>query len=407
MRHPGGTILCTLQAPDNANPGSLFGNENAAGGRGAYAPQAGSNVMNNHHRLSFVFLVTLAAAACSSNANNPSQPSGPTASITAPVTVGPTDNARFRHADQPVTLAVQNVTVTTAGTTTYTFEVATDSAFSTKVQTKDNVPEGTGGQTSVKLDPLPPGKDYFWHARAQRAGTVGVFGTTYAFNIGPGIIIDAPVAVSPLTGGQATVNRPTFTAMNAVRQGPAATLVYMFEIASNPGFSPVAIAGTMTEGPGQTSFTPTTELVPSTTHYWRVTAVDQANSISSAPSTTQSFNSALKSPQGELAAQLGVSLWPGVQPTGSTGRAVLGDNWHVQTLYHAPTRTTFVSPTIEELRLFDLMDRGMGPQGAIDWLHANGYPTTAQYYPSVDVIGIPYEYIARINGRWDLVLRAE
>ena len=356
--------------------------------------------------LSFVLLMTLGSAACGSE-SSPSNPSPPAPSITAPVTVGPIDNTRFRHADQPVTLAVQNVTVTTAGTTTYTFEVATDSAFSTKVQTKDNVPEGTGGQTSVKLDPLPPDKDYYWHARAQRGGTVGVFGPTYAFNIGPGIVISAPVAIGPTTGAQVTVARPTFTALNAVRQGPTGTLVYTFEIASNPGLSPVAISGTVTEGSGQTSFTPTTELAPSATYYWRVTAVDQGNSISSTPSATQSFNSALKTAQGDLAAQLGTSLWPGVQPTAATGRGILGDNWQVQTLYHAPTRTTFQSPSIEGLRLFDLMDRGMSPQGAIDWLHGNGYPTVAQYYPSVAVIGIPYVYMALINGRWDLVLRAE
>ena len=49
----------------------------------------------------------------------------------------------------------------------------------------------------------------------------------------------------------------------------------------------------------------------------------------------------------------------------------------------------------------------MSPQGAIDWLHDNRYPTVAQYYPSVQVIGIPYVYLAFINGRWDTVLRYE
>jgi hypothetical protein len=100
-------------------------------------------------------------------------------------------------------------------------------------------------------------------------------------------------------------------------------------------------------------------------------------------------------------------MWPAAQPPGTTGHSSLGDNWQVQTLYHAPTGTTFISPSIEALRLFDLMDRGMSPQGAIDWLHDNRYPTVAQYYPSVQVIGIPYVYLAFINGRWDTVLRYE
>jgi hypothetical protein len=358
--------------------------------------------MNNLCRISFVILTALGAARCGSN---PAQPST-TSSFTVPVSILPVDRARFRNLDQPVTLSVQNAVTTQAGTTTYTFEIATDAAFSTRVQTKDNVAEGTG-QTSIKLDTLPADKDYYWHARAQRAGTVGPFGTTRTFNIGPAIVLSPPVAVAPLTGAQ-SASRPTFTVSNIVRLGQAGPLVYLFEIASNSTFSPVAISGTVSEGSGQTSFTPATDLAPGVTYYWRATAIDATDSLSSPPSPTQIFTAAARTRQEDLAAQLGVPLWPGAQPPGSTGQAVMGDNWNVQTLYHAPTRTTFVSPTIEELRLFDLMDRGMDPQSAINWMNANGYPTSAAYYPSIRVIGVPFEYMAlSAIGRWDLVLRGE
>jgi hypothetical protein len=357
--------------------------------------------MNKLCRISSVLLTVLGAAACSSS--NPAQPS----TFTTPVPVLPADRARFRNLDQPILLSVQNAVVTQTGTTTYTFEVATDSAFAAKVQTKDNVAEGSGGQTSVKLDALPADKDYYWHARAQRSGAVGPFGTTNTFNIGPAIVLSPPVAVSPLTGTQ-SASRPTFTVSNIVKLGQPGPLVYTFEIASNSGFSPVAVSGTVSEGAGQTSFTPTSDLGPGVTYYWRATAIDATNSLSSPPSTTQVFTTRPRTRQEDLAAQLGVPLWPGVQPPGSTGQAVMGDNWNVQTLYHAPSRTTFVSPTIEELRLFDLMDRGLDPQAAINWLPANGYPTTAAYYPSIRVIGVPYEYMAlSASGRWDLVLRGE
>ena len=121
--------------------------------------------MNNLRRISSVVLTVLGATACSSG-TNPTQPS----TSSAPVSVLPTDRARFRNLDQPVLLSVQNAVIAQAGTTTYTFEVATDSAFSATVQTKDNVAEGPGGQTSVRLDTLPADKDYYWHARAQRTG---------------------------------------------------------------------------------------------------------------------------------------------------------------------------------------------------------------------------------------------
>jgi len=350
-----------------------------------------------------VGLVAVAAAACSG-----STPSQPTPSLSAPVALSPTDNSQVRNADQPITLTVQNVAATGSGTTTYTFEVATDSAFASKVQTKDGVAEGSGNQTSVRLDALPSSRDYFWHARAQRGGTIGTFGSASRFSVGTSISLSPPTAIGPLTGSQATVNRPTFAVTNAARQGSTGAISYQFELALNSNFSPITFAATIPEGTnGQTSFTPTIELTNGTTYFWRCTAVDQANGVSSTPSTTQSFTSAPRTEQQQLAAELGVILWPGIQPAIATGRAILGDNWNVQTLYHAPTRTTFVSPTVEELRLFDLMDRGLSPQGAIDWMLANGYPTTAAYYPSVQVIGVPYEYMALINGKWDLILRAE
>ena len=61
---------------------------------------------------------------------------------------------------------------------------------------------------------------------------------------------------------------------------------------------------------------------------------------------------------------------------------------------------------MEEVRVFDLLDRGFDPQGAIDWMNGNGYRTIAAWYPSVQVIGFQFEYMALVNGRWDIVLKA-
>jgi len=97
-------------------------------------------------------------------------------------------------------------------------------------------------------------------------------------------------------------------------------------------------------------------------------------------------------------------LWTGAHPPGANGHAVLGNNWQVQTLT-AYTGISFVSPTLDALRIFDLLDRGFDPQDAISWMNGNGYPTSAAYYPGTNTIGLPTEYIAFISGRWDLVLR--
>src|ERR1700682_866723 len=90
----------------------------------------------------------LAAIACGSN---PAAPVVPTA---APQLMTRANGAQIANQTQPVTLVVQNAAASKAGTT-YTFEVASDVAFTTKLQTKDGVAEGSSGQTSVKLDALP------------------------------------------------------------------------------------------------------------------------------------------------------------------------------------------------------------------------------------------------------------
>ena len=49
----------------------------------------------------------------------------------------------------------------------------------------------------------------------------------------------------------------------------------------------------------------------------------------------------------------------------------------------------FVSPVIDALREFDLIDRGMDPQSALDWCHNNGYANSGVWVPSAAVVGFP------------------
>ena len=333
--------------------------------------------------------VAAIAAAASCSKSNPAEPSGTTASIAAPRPMTPNNNLAIKNSDQPVTLVAMNAVSTKPGVT-YTFEVATDSGFGTKVQTKDNIAEGSGGQTTVKLDALPAQKDYYWHVRATGGGTTGLFGPTYKFTIGPAISLSAPVPVTPLTGA-ATSDRPTFTVNDTVKSGQTGSLTYIFEIADNAGFSPVNVTGTVAETAGQTSYAPTVSLPTGKTLYWRVTVVDQTNGISSLPSTVQTFTAANP-------------LWPGTVPPGASGHAQQGPGWDPQTLTSF-NGTRFDSPTLEALRIFDLVDRGFDPQGALDWMNGNGYPTTAVWYSSVQAFGFAYQYMALVGGRWELVVR--
>jgi hypothetical protein len=239
----------------------------------------------------------LAVGACGKS--SPASPSLPTASVASPRPLVPANAAQIPNLAQPVTLVAQNAIVTQPGGTVYTFDVATDAAFATKVQTKDGVAEGTNGQTSVKLDPLAADRDYYWHVRATAGGTTGVFGPAYKFTIGPAIVINAPTPVAPANGAS-TSDQPTLTITNATRSGPAGAIVYRFEISSSATFATVTVRGTVPEGRGQTSFTPSPPLRPNTTYYWRATAIDQTNAIPGPPSAPQSFTTSLAIDLGQV-----------------------------------------------------------------------------------------------------------
>ncbi len=232
--------------------------------------------------------VCIVAAACSKS-SSPTQPSTTaaagadgataTASVTVPRAVSPAAGVTIRNTDQPVTLVVANAVITQSAAATYTFEVSTDSAFSSKAYSKTGVAAGASGQTSLTIDKIPAGTNYYWHARAEGGGTVGPFSAARPFTIGPAIVIDSATLVSPISGA-GTGARPTFTVTNATRSGPAGPISYKFEIASSSAFSPVLVTGAVNEGVSRTTYTPNTDLPPETTLYWRVTASDVANGVS-------------------------------------------------------------------------------------------------------------------------------
>ena len=327
-----------------------------------------------------------------------------TASVAAPRPLLPVTSALIPNTSQPVTLVVQNAVVTKAGGATYTLEVATDLAFTTKVQTKDAVAEGSGGQTSVKLDTLTPNTTYYWHARATGGGTTGVFGAIFSFKVGPAIIINAPVPIAPLTNTQ-TIPRPALRVTNAVRTGPAGPLTYRFEISTTSSFTSILVTGTNTEGPNETGFLLTTDLPTNSLLYWRAVAIDVANSITSAPSAVQSFTANLPSQAALIAQQLGITLWPGVQPPGTIGHATMGQDWVVEPITSFDG-VTFINPPLDELQIFDLIDRGLSAPDAVQWMKDHGYSSVAVWYPDVQVIAFAYEYMAFINGQWSIVIRA-
>jgi len=218
-------------------------------------------------------------------------------------------------------------------------------------------------------------------------------------------VIQAPAPVLPVNGAT-TVGWPVFRVNNSARTSNAGAIVYKFEVSTSQAFAAILITQNVSETPGQTSFAPpANQPAPSqNTLFWRVTATDTTNNVSSPPSVVQTFTYSPPTPQALLAIQAGYVLWPGIQPPGTPGHAQLGANWNVAVI------TSFdgvrhTKPTLEQLQVYDLMDRGLDPASALNWMNTFGYPTSGVYYANVSVIGFPFEYLALVNGSWQLVVR--
>ena len=173
-------------------------------------------------------------------------------SLTTPVSLLPAANATIRFAEQPVTLTVRNAVSSAASNSlTYTFQVASDGAFASIVATKENVAQGAG-QTSVTLDKLAGAKTYYWRARANGSSVNGLFTAGRAFNIGPEVVLQAPILVSPSNGGTLSGQAPLLV-NNVGRSGPAGALSYRFEVSDSTAFTNLVFTSTVGEGSNQTS----------------------------------------------------------------------------------------------------------------------------------------------------------
>ena len=116
----------------------------------------------------------------------------------------------------------------------------------------------------------------------------GVFSATQSFFVRPQITIQAPGIFAPSDGSSAVGARPSFTANDASRSGPADTLFYTFQIAKDSSFGSIVASGVIQEQPNETSFTPSADLGAGT-YFWRVQAQDLTNKITSPFSSVVSF----------------------------------------------------------------------------------------------------------------------
>jgi hypothetical protein len=247
--------------------------------------------MRSQIRLFTCGLLLLAAGGCQTTKS--SSPTAPTVAgpipgvtITAPVLIQPAQGFKFKESEQPIQLVIQNATTSGVRALSYTFEVAADTGFNTKVFSRSKVPPGDGGKTAVTLDKLAIGQSYYWRAWADDGANTGAMASS-AFMIYPKAVVNAPTPVSPVNNAQVASTTPAMVTGNAATVGPVGFLAYEFQVASDQAFGHLIAAGVVNEGTGgQTTFN-SSPLGNGATFFWRVRAAD--SETTSGWSVTQPF----------------------------------------------------------------------------------------------------------------------
>jgi hypothetical protein len=191
--------------------------------------------------------------------------------ITAPRLLEPSMGTKLKDSQQPVKLTIENATSNGVRPLSYTFEVATDNTFTTKVFGRGSVPPGDG-RTSVQIDRLEIGRTYFWRVRAEDGANSGPF-LTAQFDILPKPTITAPTPVSPINNEVTATRAPLLRARNATKNAAVGGLVYEFQVSSNQAFTSLTGNGASNEGAGETTLQ-LGDLPNNATQYWRVRAMD-------------------------------------------------------------------------------------------------------------------------------------
>ena len=193
--------------------------------------------------------------------------------ITAPGLLEPSMGSKFKDSAQPIRLAIQNASTSGVRPLAYTFEVASDSGFTSKVFGRGSVPPGADGRTSVQIDRVDVGRTYYWRVRAEDGANTGPF-LNAQFEVLPRAFISAPVPTSPVNNETVASRRPTLRVRNVERNAAVGTVVYEFQVSSNQAFTAITGNGAVDERPGETVLAIPSDLPNSATQYWRARGMD-------------------------------------------------------------------------------------------------------------------------------------
>jgi hypothetical protein len=208
--------------------------------------------------------------------------------ITTPNLLEPGQDWQIHMRDQPVRLMIQNAGTSGVRPITYTFEIATDAAFTSIVFKRVGVPPGDGVTTLQLPDTLPTGRTYWWRVRAEDGANASDYSKAVSFVAVQPTVLGAPIASSP-TGAIATIT-PEFKVKAGSKSGPVENTVYTLHVAFDQAFSQIVAVFVVPETGPETTIAQNYAFEANRTFYWRVQAKDTGASEAVSPwSSVQSF----------------------------------------------------------------------------------------------------------------------
>jgi hypothetical protein len=220
----------------------------------------------------------LVAACDASKSSNPLSPSiaGPIAgvSISAPASLRPTGGTAI-GVDQPLVMSFNAASSNSPRTFWYEVEIGTVPDFTAIVFRSVRI-EHPEGATQINFNVptrLPADRTYYWRVRALDGSNTGPYADPAMFKVSTPIVLGAPEPVSPVSGAT-TPTQPTFVVNAGSVSGPAGTLTYEFQVASDTGFGQIASAFTAPASSGPTTSATSGTLGAGQTYFWRVRQTD-------------------------------------------------------------------------------------------------------------------------------------
>ena len=239
-------------------------------------------LQNRNSAVRSVLVLALAAglAGCETErSRNPLSPfiAGPIAGVTIspPTAVTPIDGFLIRVGDQPIQLTFNRATSNSERPFWYEVQVGRSDTFDDVAFSADQI-DASGEPADVYelAAMLDPEQMYYWRVRALDGANTGPYSAAASFEVFTPLVVGTPTPVAPVGGAVTATRQATLVVNNAPVTGPATSVAYRFEVATDPGFGGVVAAMTVSAG-GTTTTATTGDLAWETLHNWRGHAIAQ------------------------------------------------------------------------------------------------------------------------------------